>query len=801
MTSPESEFINILASSGGPASEPSSNKPGGKSLPEVMPILGLSDIVVFPGMVAPLLVESTQSIRLIDDVVAGDRFLGLVLQRRPEVENPAPQDLWEHGCAARVLKMLKFPDNTVRVLIEGLRRFRIRTYASVDPYLCAEIEVLKEVSEESLEMTALARNAHVQFQEIINLSPAISDQVKVTALNTEQPGRLADLIAANLNLSLEERQHLLETVVVKDRLTRLLPLLNREVEVLTLGSKIQKEVASSMSKSQRDFFLREQIRAIQRELGEGDPNTSEANALREQIEKNDLPADVRKTAVREWERLQQIPFSAAEYTVARNYLDWIIHLPWNRWTEDQLDLDGAAKILDDQHYGLTKVKERLLEFLAVIKLKQKLKGPILCLVGPPGVGKTSLGQSIADALGRKFARIALGGMRDEAEIRGHRRTYVSALPGRIIQTLRRVESSNPVILLDEIDKVGSDFRGDPAAALLEVLDPHQNSTFTDNYLELPFDLSRVLFVTTANWLDPIHPALRDRLEVIELPSYTPAEKLQIAKRYLVPRQLEEHGLKRKVVKFPDGLLKRLIEDYTREAGVRQLEREIASLTRKAARKVISRKEMHQPLIITPESLPEYLGAPRFLSETAEQITERGIAIGLGWTPVGGEILFVEATRMPGKGKLILTGSLGEVMKESAQTALSYLRSQSKALKIDQSDYDRFDIHIHVPAGATPKDGPSAGTAIVAALASLFMQRRLRSDVAMTGEISLRGRILPVGGIKEKVLAAARAKIKQVVMPEKNRKDWEELPAEVRQRTKAHFVQHISELLPLVLNSR
>lgn len=801
MTSPESEFINILASSGGPASEPSSNKPGGKSLPEVMPVLGLSDIVVFPGMVAPLLVESTQSIRLIDDVVAGDRFLGLVLQRRPEVENPAPQDLWEHGCAARVLKMLKFPDNTVRVLIEGLRRFRIRAYASVDPYLCAEIEVLKEVSEESLEMTALARNAHVQFQEIINLSPAISDQVKVTALNTEQPGRLADLIAANLNLSLEERQHLLETVVVKDRLTRLLPLLNREVEVLTLGSKIQKEVASSMSKSQRDFFLREQIRAIQRELGEGDPNTSETNALREQIEKNDLPADVRKTAVREWERLQQIPFSAAEYTVARNYLDWIINLPWNRWTEDQLDLDGAAKILDDQHYGLTKVKERLLEFLAVIKLKQKLKGPILCLVGPPGVGKTSLGQSIADALGRKFARIALGGMRDEAEIRGHRRTYVSALPGRIIQTLRRVESSNPVILLDEIDKVGSDFRGDPAAALLEVLDPHQNSTFTDNYLELPFDLSRVLFVTTANWLDPIHPALRDRLEVIELPSYTPAEKLQIAKRYLVPRQLEEHGLKRKVVKFPDGLLKRLIEDYTREAGVRQLEREIASLTRKAARKVISRKEMHQPLIITPESLPEYLGAPRFLSETAEQITERGIAIGLGWTPVGGEILFVEATRMPGKGKLILTGSLGEVMKESAQTALSYLRSQSKALKIDQSDYDRFDIHIHVPAGATPKDGPSAGTAIVAALASLFMQRRLRSDVAMTGEISLRGRILPVGGIKEKVLAAARAKIKQVVMPEKNRKDWEELPAEVRQRTKAHFVQHISELLPLVLNSR
>jgi ATP-dependent Lon protease len=766
-----------------------------------MPILGLSDIVVFPGMVSPLLVESAQSTRLIDDVVAGDRFLGLVLQKRPEAENPTPADLWEHGCAARVLKMLKFPDNTVRVLIEGLRRFRIRGYLSQDPYLCAEIELLKEVSEESLEMTALARNAHLQFQEIINLSPAISDQVKVTALNTEQPGRLADLIAANLNLSLEERQHLLETVVVKDRLTRLLPLVNREVEVLTLGSKIQKEVASSMSKSQRDFFLREQIRAIQRELGEGDPNASEANLLREQIEKNELPEEVKKIGLKEWDRLQQIPFSAAEYTVSRNYLDWLISLPWNKSSEDQIDLEDAAKILDAQHFGLSKVKERLLEFLAVIKLKQKLKGPILCLVGPPGVGKTSLGQSIADALGRKFARIALGGMRDEAEIRGHRRTYVSALPGRIIQTLRRVESNNPVILLDEIDKVGSDFRGDPAAALLEVLDPHQNSTFTDNYLELPFDLSRVLFITTANWLDPIHPALRDRLEVIELPSYTAAEKLQIAKRYLVPRQLEEHGLKKKVAKFPDVTLRRLIEDYTREAGVRQLEREIASLTRKAARSVISNKEIQQSLVITPQLLTQYLGPPRFVLEMAEQITERGIAIGLGWTPVGGEILFIEATRMPGKGKLILTGSLGEVMKESAQTALSYLRSQAKQLKIEADDFERFDVHIHVPAGATPKDGPSAGTALVASLASLFIQKKVRSDVAVTGEISLRGRILPVGGIKEKVLAASRARIKHVVLPERNRKDWVEVPAEVRQRISVHFVQHISELLPLALNSK
>jgi ATP-dependent Lon protease len=798
MTSPDTEFISILdASTGG--GESLSARAGNKSLPEVLPILGLSDIVIFPGMVAPLLVESAQSIRLIDDVVAGDRFLGLVLQRRPEAEDPMPEDLWTHGCAARVVKMLKFPDNTVRVLIEGLRRFEIKEFTSKEPYLSARVEVLKEISEESLEMTALARNAQVQFQEIINLSPALSDQVKIAALNTEQPGKLSDLIAANLNLSLEERQHLLETNVVKERLTRLLPLLNKELEVLTLGSKIQKEVASSMSKSQRDFFLREQIRAIQRELGENDPTTSEISTLHEQIEKNHLPDEAKKVALKELDRLQQIPFTAAEYTVTRNYVDWIINLPWAKFTEDKLDLAAAARILDQQHYGLTKVKDRLLEFLAVIKLKQKLKGPILCLVGPPGVGKTSLGQSIADALGRKFGRISLGGMRDEAEIRGHRRTYVSALPGRILQTLRRLESNNPVILLDEIDKVGSDFRGDPAAALLEVLDPQQNSTFTDNFLDLPYDLSRVLFITTANWLEPIPPALRDRLEVIELPSYTSLEKLQIARRHLVPRQLEEHGLKKKVVKFTDGALRRLIEDYTREAGVRQLEREIANLTRKAARTIISSKEVNQPLVITPDALVEYLGEARFVSESAESITEFGIAIGLGWTPVGGDILFIEATRMPGSGKLLLTGLLGDVMKESAQTALSFLRSQAKQLKFDLGDFDKFDIHIHVPAGATPKDGPSAGVTIVVALASLFAKRRVRSDIAMTGEISLRGRILPVGGIKEKVLAASRARLKNVILPERNRKDWNEVPIEVRRKMKVHFVQLISELIPLALH--
>ena len=591
---------------------------------------------------------------------------------------------------------------------------------------------------------------------------------------------------------------MLETASVKERLTKLLPWLHRELEVLTLGSKIQNEVVSSMSKNQRDFFLREQIRAIQRELGENDPASTEAVALREQIEKNQLPEEVKTVALKELERLAQMSPAVAEYTMTRNYLDWLINLPWAKSTEDKLDLAAAARILDEQHFGLKKVKDRLLEFLAVIKLRQQLKGPILCLVGPPGVGKTSLGKSVADALGRKFARISLGGMRDEAEIRGHRRTYVGALPGRIIQTLRRVESRNPVILLDEIDKVGSDFRGDPASALLEVLDPAQNSTFTDHYLDLPFDLSRVLFLTTANWLDPIHPALRDRLEVIELPSYTAAEKLQIAKRHLVPRQLEEHGLKTKLVRFPEATLRRLIQDYTREAGVRQLEREIAALTRKAARKIVTKKNLTEAVTISTKDLTELLGPAKFISEEAERITEYGIAIGLAWTPVGGEILFIEATRMPGKGSLILTGSLGDVMKESAQTALSFLRSQAASLKIDLTDFDKRDIHIHVPAGATPKDGPSAGVTIVAALASLMMHRMVRSDLAMTGEISLRGRVLRVGGIKEKVLAASRSGLKQIILPDQNRNDWLEVPIEVRSKMKVDFVKHISQLIPLAL---
>jgi ATP-dependent Lon protease len=801
MTSPDTEFISITSPPSGGGDTTLITRAGGKTLPAVLPILGLSDVVIFPGMVSPLLVETNASIRLIDDVVAGDRFLGLVLQKKAEVENPQPQDLWEHGCAVRVLKMLKFPDNTVRVLVEGLRRFRIVQYEAEEPYLRARIELMRDQLDESIELTALTRNVQRQFQEIINLSPTMADEVKVAILNTEHPGKLTDLIAANLNLNLEERQRLLENAAVKDRLNRLLPLLSRELEVLTLGSKIQREVASSMSKSQRDFFLREQLRVIQRELGESDPLMSDANALRAQIESLQLPEEARKVALKEVDRLQQIPPTTPEHTVTRNYLDWIVNLPWSKSTEDKIDLEAAARVLDEQHYGLAKVKDRLLEFLAVIKLKRHLKGPILCLVGPPGVGKTSLGRSVAETLGRKFARISLGGMRDEAEIRGHRRTYVGALPGRIIQSLRRAESNNPVILLDEVDKVGADFRGDPAAALLEVLDPQQNSTFTDNYLDLPFDLSRVLFITTANWMDPIHPALRDRLEVIELPSYTAAEKLQIARRFLVPRQLEENGLPTRRVRWPDATLKRLIQDYTREAGVRQLERVIASLARKAARKMANGRTASRPIVVRPDELAELLGPAQFVSESAETITECGVAIGLAWNPVGGDILFIEASRMPGSGKLLLTGSLGDVMKESAQTALTFLRSQSTLMRLDLTDFDKHDIHIHVPAGATPKDGPSAGVAIVAALASLLSHRRVRSDFAMTGEISLRGRVLPVGGIKEKILAASRAGIRQVIVPEENRKDWAEIPSEVRTKMKVHFVRRITEVFPFVLRPR
>jgi len=797
--SADTEFITIT--SGGVGAEEATTRISSRALPEVLPILGLSDIVIYPGQEAPLLVDTPEGVRLIDDVVAGDRLLGVVLQRKPDIQNPAPEDLYGMGCAVHVSRMLKFPDNSVRILVHGLWRIRIKEYEPEAPYLRARFEVCKDIVEESVELEALARNAQNLFRDIIKLSPALSELDKVLDIESERPGRLADIIAWTLNLSLADRQQLLETVSVKERLQRLLPLLNRERQVLELSSKIQSEVAASISRTQRDYFLREQLRAIQRELGETDTVATELKALREQIENTPMPTEARKVALQELERLQQMPPAAAEYAITRHYLDWIVNLPWEKETEDKLDLAEAERILNEQHYGLTKVKDRLLEFLAVLKLRRQIKGPILCLVGPPGVGKTSLGKSVAEALGRRFARFSLGGMRDEAEIRGHRRTYVGALPGRIIQTLRRVESRNPVIMLDELDKVGSDFRGDPAAALLEVLDPAQNNMFIDHYLDLPFDLSRVLFITTANWLEPIHPALRDRLEVIELPSYTESEKLEIAKRYLVPRQLDEHGLRRRDVKLPDTTLRRLIQGYTREAGVRELEREIAALARKAARKLVSSNNRSARIVITPDTLPKLLGQPRYFAETAQKINDIGIAIGLAWTPVGGEVLYIEVTRMPGKGNLLLTGSLGDVMKESAQTAVSYLRSQADALGINLADYSKYDFHVHVPAGATPKDGPSAGVAIVAALASLLTGRRVRSDLAMTGEISLRGRVLRVGGVKEKVLAAIRFGVKHVILPEQNRTDWLELPGEVRKKIHVCFVRDVGQVIQLALEPK
>ncbi|MCS1409580.1 MAG: Lon protease 2 [Verrucomicrobia subdivision 3 bacterium] len=786
--------VDILEVSAGPKEPQTAAQ---ESIPKQIPILGLSDIVIFPGMIAPLLIESAEGGQLINDVVAGNRYLGLVLQKNAEAENPTPDDLWEHGCLARIQKMVKGPEESVRILIEGLERFKIKHYVTLEPYLIATLKVLPVKAEDSPEITALIRTARKQFERIAELSSSINEEAKLAILKHENPGLMTDLMVGNLNVQLDDQQSLLETCSVKERLNLLLPLLSREFEVLKLGSKIQKDVSAAMSKSQRDFFLREQIRAIQKELGETDPTTSELNSLREQMKAKGLTPEARTVCLKELDRLQRIPSSTAEYTVARSYVEWLIELPWSQSTPDKLDLDTAAELLDAQHHGLTKVKERLLEFLAVIKLKKHLKGPILCLVGPPGVGKTSLGMSVASALGRKFARIALGGMRDEAEIRGHRRTYVGALPGRIIQSLRRLQSNNPVILLDEFDKMSADLRGDPASALLEVLDPQQNANFTDHYLDVPFDLSRVLFITTANWIDPVHPALQDRVEVIELPSYTQTEKLLIAKRHLIPHQLSEHGLKKSQVKFGNPVIKRLISGYTREAGVRQLDRQIASVTRKAAKHFATRSRA-KPITISNQWLTDKLGPDRYHYETAEIINDSGIAVGLAWTPSGGEILYIEATQLPGRGNLILTGSLGDVMKESAQAALTFLRSQAVALNLKIENVDKQDIHIHVPTGATPKDGPSAGVAIAAALASLFTRRRIRSDVAMTGEVSLRGRVLPVGGIREKALAAFRSGFKTLLIPDRNRNDWREVPDEVKKRVKVHFVKQVSDIIRLSL---
>ncbi|HXI82698.1 MAG TPA: endopeptidase La [Verrucomicrobiae bacterium] len=771
-------------------------------LPTRLPILPLSDVVVFPHMVAPLLVSNPQSIHLIDEVVAGNRLLAVTLQTDPDLEQPRPDQLLPYGCVARVMRMLKFPDDSVRVLIQGLKRMRIVRVESDKPYLQAEVAPLDDELDPTLVTSALARNAGNLFQEIINLSPSLPDELKVAVVNIEDPSKLADVIAANLNVPLQEKQRLLEATSIKTRLTLLTNLLNREVEVLHLGTEIQSKVNTALSRSQREYFLREQLKAIQKELGETGEG-SEVGELRDKIDKAKMPPEVKKVAIKEADRLGTITPAAAEYAVARTYLDWLIALPWSKSTEDKLDIAQARRILDEDHYDLDNVKKRILEYLSVLKLKSNGtheaptgKGPILCFVGPPGVGKTSLGMSIARALGRKFIRISLGGVRDEAEIRGHRRTYIGALPGRVIQGLRRAESNNPVFMLDEIDKVGADFRGDPGSALLEVLDPQQNNSFSDHYLEIPFDLSRVMFITTANLLEPISPALRDRMEVIELPGYTEQDKIHIATKYLVPRQLTEHGLKKTQLRVSKEALAAIIRDHTREAGVRNLEREIATICRRTARRIVEHKA--NSVSITPRNLKSFLGSVEFFHDVAERTTDPGVAIGLAWTAAGGDILFIEATQMPGRGNLILTGSLGDVMRESAQAALSYVRSRAKQLGIEPKTFEKSDIHVHVPAGAIPKDGPSAGVTMAVALTSLLVRKPVKPALAMTGEITLRGKILPVGGIKEKVLAAARSGVTTVVLPDQNRKDLADVPAEIRKKLQFRFAKTIEAALKYTL---
>ncbi|MBN1268436.1 MAG: endopeptidase La [Kiritimatiellae bacterium] len=772
-----------------------------ETIPRLLPVLPLGDVVFFPGMVAPLIVNTPRTIKMIDDVVATSRYLLCVLQKDREMpdDQVTPDDLHAYGCLGRLIKMLRFPDESTRILIQGVARCKITWYDTAKTYLSARYAILRDEIEDSIEIQALTRNASQRFQEIVSLSPAMPDELKIAAFNIASPGRLADLIGSNLNMTLEERQQLLEDYRPKSRLEKLTALLNRELEVLHLGSEIQTKVSETLSKTQREFFLREQLKAIKGELGEEDQQQADIRQVEEKIAKAKMPKEVEDVAHKEKSRLQSIPPASPEYAVVRTYLDWLTELPWSVQTEDMLDIRRAKRILDDDHYDLVKIKDRILEYLAVLKLKHDMKGPILCFVGPPGVGKTSLGQSIARALGRKFIRMSLGGVHDEAEIRGHRRTYIGALPGRIIQGLRRAGTRNPVFMLDEVDKIGADFRGDPSSALLEVLDPEQNFSFSDHYLDVPFDLSTVLFITTCNVLDTVPPALRDRMEVLELAGYTLVEKVHIARKFLVPKQIKSHGLKPSHVSFPKESIETIISAYTREAGVRNLEREIANICRKVARGVAEGRG--RQVQVTPARVHGFLGARKFESEVAERTVDPGVVTGLAWTPTGGDILFVEVTRMPGKGQLILTGSLGEIMKESARAALSYVRANQGRWPIPEPLDDKVDLHIHVPAGAIPKDGPSAGLAMTIALVSLLTRKPLGPTVAMTGEITLRGKVMPVGGIKEKVLAASRAGIKRVVLPQRNRHDLDEIPREVRCKVQFKFVKDIDEAIRATLNLR
>jgi ATP-dependent Lon protease len=771
-------------------------------VPDILAILPLRGTVLMPHAVLPLGAGRASSVRLIEEAVQSGRLVGAVMQRDPQDDAPGPEGLHPVGTVTVIHKMIKQADGSLRVIVQGLGRFRLLEVIERQPFLRARVEAIDEAAPAvDLELEALVRSVRSLFEKVVSLSPGLPDELINVVGDTEAPGALGDLIAASLpTLANERKQELLETYNVRERLQKLAGLLAKEAEVLELGSKIQSEVQSEVSKSQREYYLREQLKAIQKELGDADERTQELETLRQKIETAGMSEEAHNEALRELDRLSKMPPAAAEYTVARTYIDWLVAMPWKQETTDDADLARAAAILDDDHEGLEKIKERILEYLAVKKIRPEGKDPILCFVGPPGVGKTSLGRSVARALGRKFHRISLGGMRDEAEIRGHRRTYIGALPGQIAQGLRRAGSRNPVLMLDEIDKLGMDFRGDPASALLEVLDPEQNSAFRDHYLDVAFDLSRVLFITTANVIDTVPPPLRDRMEIIHLAGYTEEEKIAIARRHLVPKQAREHGLAPEDIDFAPGALRLLARGYTREAGVRGLEREIASICRKVARRRAEGRT--EPAQITPDAVTSFLGAPRFeLEELEERTRVPGVATGLAWTPAGGDILFVEATRMPGTHTLTLTGQLGDVMKESVQAALAWVRSHASELGIAADFWQRSDIHVHVPAGAIPKDGPSAGVTMATALVSLLTERTVRPGLAMTGEVSLSGRVLPVGGIKEKILAAHRAGVRTVILPRRNEKNLlEDVPATVRDVMTFHLVDSIPEVLRVALDA-
>jgi ATP-dependent Lon protease len=767
-------------------------------IPDTLPVLPVRDIVVFPYMIIPLFVGRDISIRAIDNALNSHRLILLLTQKDLSVETPGPNDLYQIGTVGMIMRMLKLPDGRVKILIQGLNKVRVINFSQTEPFLVADIEKFSEpkVEEITIEIEALMRSVKELLDKAVSLGKSILPDVMVIIENIDDPGRLADLIASNLGLKTEQAQEILEIIDPVDRLKKISEILTRETELLAVQQKIQSEARTEIDKVQREYFLREQLKAIQKELGEMDERAEEIEEFKKKIEEAKMPEKVQKEAEKQLKRLQKMHPDSAEAATVRTYLEWLTELPWSKSTTDNVDIKVAEKVLNEDHYDLEKVKERILEYLSVRKLTKKMKGPILCFIGPPGVGKTSLGKSIARALGREFVRMSLGGVRDEAEIRGHRRTYVGALPGRVIQGIKQAGTNNPVFMLDEIDKIGLDFRGDPASALLEVLDPEQNNAFVDHYLGVPFDLSNVMFITTGNVVDTIPAPLRDRMEIIYLSGYTAEEKLNIAKKFIIPRQLREHGLTGKELKITDQAIMKTITEYTREAGVRNLEREIANILRKVAKQIAEGKK--QKFLITPKNLSRYLGVPKYLPEEEVEKDLVGVSTGLAWTESGGDIIYVEATTMKGKGNLILTGQLGDVMKESAQAAFSYVKSRARKLGIDEDVFSKTDIHIHVPAGAIPKDGPSAGITMTTAIASALTGRPVRRDIAMTGEVTLRGRILPIGGLKEKALAAKRMGIKNVIIPARNKKDLEDIPKYVKKDMNFILVETMDEVLNIAL---